>query len=328
MPSPELAAIEDDARPIVVVGAHGQSLFMHVCGHPARGRDRRRLRIRGDRSTAARRPTRPWRRPAWEPRFASSRSWATTSAVAGSSATSTGRAIDRRWVARRRGRHRRRVRHAVAARIPAIASCQDLSRAARRRDSSRTRRGRSAARRSSSASSRRRPRARGRRSSSPAAAGAHDALQPRADGPVARRAARTGRRPRPEPARGRRASSGAMDRRPSWPIGWPTCAPWAHVIVTAGEDGAYLSPGGRAEPPHRGATGPSRSTPPGPATRSSARSPRACGTDESVEEAAAFAVSAAALSVTRPGTLEAFVTRDAGRRPRVPCPRPEPTHQG
>ena len=32
-----LAAIRDDARPIVVVGAHGQSLFMHVAAIPAEG---------------------------------------------------------------------------------------------------------------------------------------------------------------------------------------------------------------------------------------------------------------------------------------------------
>ena len=86
-------------------------------------------------------------------------------------------------------------------------------------------------------------------------------------------------------------------------------APWAHVIVTAGEDGAYVA---SANGPGQHITAPRvealDTTGAGDAFVGALA---ACMRDgSSVLDAATFAVSAAALSVTRPGTLEGFATRE------------------
>jgi ribokinase len=86
-------------------------------------------------------------------------------------------------------------------------------------------------------------------------------------------------------------------------------APWAQVIVTAGEAGAYLSCAGaptvHIEAPRVPAVD---TTGAGDAFVGALA---ACLRDGmGMVEACTFAASAAAISVTRPGTLEAFVTRE------------------
>jgi ribokinase len=86
-------------------------------------------------------------------------------------------------------------------------------------------------------------------------------------------------------------------------------APWACIVVTAGADGAYLGRAGRrsehvSAPTVRAVD----TTGAGDAFVGALAARLRDGCD--IEPAVAFAVKAAALSVTRPGTLDAFATLD------------------
>jgi ribokinase len=86
-------------------------------------------------------------------------------------------------------------------------------------------------------------------------------------------------------------------------------APWARVIVTAGADGAYLGrAGGRSEHVTAPQVRAVDTTGAGDAFVGALAARLRDGWD--VAPAVAFAVRAAALSVTRPGTLEAFAMFD------------------
>lgn len=86
-------------------------------------------------------------------------------------------------------------------------------------------------------------------------------------------------------------------------------APWAHVVVTAGADGAYLGrAGGRSEHVAAPRVRAVDTTGAGDAFVGALAARLRDGCD--VALAVAFAVRAAALSVTRPGTLDAFATLD------------------
>jgi len=86
-------------------------------------------------------------------------------------------------------------------------------------------------------------------------------------------------------------------------------APWARVVVTAGADGAYLGrAGGRSEHVSAPKVRAVDTTGAGDAFVGALAARLRDGCD--VAPAVAFAVRAAALSVTRPGTLDAFATLD------------------
>jgi ribokinase len=94
-------------------------------------------------------------------------------------------------------------------------------------------------------------------------------------------------------------------------------APWAQVIVTAGADGAYL---GLPEATSLHFESPSVPTvdTTGAGDAFVGALARCLRMGIAIEEAAAFAVQAAALSVSRSGTLEAFLSEQEIRAP-VPC---------
>jgi ribokinase len=96
-------------------------------------------------------------------------------------------------------------------------------------------------------------------------------------------------------------------------------APWANVIVTAGDDGAYLATAGTPSH-HIGAPKVQALDTTGAGDAFVGALAVGLRDGQTVSEAAAFAVSAAALSVTRPGTLDAFASRDmVGRSPANPA---------
>ena len=96
-------------------------------------------------------------------------------------------------------------------------------------------------------------------------------------------------------------------------------APWAHVIVTAGDDGAYLATAGT---PSQHIVVPKVRAVDTTGAGDAFVGALAVGLREGqpMSEAATFAVYAAALSVTRPGTLDAFASRDTvGGAPAIPA---------
>ena len=86
-------------------------------------------------------------------------------------------------------------------------------------------------------------------------------------------------------------------------------APWANVIVTAGDDGAYLAKAG-TKCRHLGAPKVQALDTTGAGDAFVGALAARLRDGQTVLEAATFAVSAATLSVTRPGTLDAFANGD------------------
>jgi ribokinase len=322
-PAPRAAAIGDDERPIVVVGAHGQSLFMHVSAIPREGETVVAFgyeeTVDGGKATnqavAAARLGAPVR-------FVS---------VVGNDERGLRivryldeQGIDRRWVSTVDGATDVGFVMLSPRRVPAIASCQDLSRRLDARFVARASRALSGA--SIVVCQLEAPPACTQATFELARLGGATTLfnpapmVPLPDGlleladvivPNHHEAASiVGRDGPPDELAARLA-----DR-----------APWAQVIVTAGEDGAYLARAG-AGAWHIAAPR-VRSVDTTGAGDAFVGALAVCLRDRwDLEEAAAFAVTAAALSVTRPGTLEAFATRDAVTGSRA-LAASEATHQG
>jgi ribokinase len=301
-----LASIQDDTRPIVVVGAHGQSLFMHVAAIPAEGETvvayGYEETVDGGKATnqavAAARLGAPVR-------FVS---------VVGNDERGRrvlsyldGQRIDRRWVQVADGPTDVGFVMLSPRRIPAIASCQDLSRLLDRQFVERATRSLGGA--SIVVCELEAPPACAQAAFELArSAGAMTILNPAPMVPLPEgllemvdvlvpnqheAAIIVGREAPPDELADRLAN----------------IAPWAHIIVTAGETGAYVSRAGGSSQ-HIAAPKVQAVDTTG-AGDAFVGALAACIRDgSSVLEAATFAVSAAALSVTRPGTLDAFATHE------------------
>jgi ribokinase len=303
---PNLVAVEDRDRPIVVVGAHSQSLFMHVAAIPREGEtvvgSGYEETVDGGKAT--------------NQAVAAARYGAPVRFVSVVGNDERGRRIlayldrervDRRWVDVVEGSTDVGFVMLSPRSIPAIASCQDLS---LRLDTKFV------------------------RAAAPAMAGASVVVCQLEAPPACARAAfelaraagvMTVLNPAPmvplpeglleladvlvpnyhEAAAivGREASPAELADQLA------DMAPWAQIIVTAGEAGAFL---GRA-----GGPGLHIAAPTVPAVDTTGAGDAfvgalaACLRDGmKLAEAATWAVSAAAMSVMRPGTLEAFVSRE------------------
>jgi ribokinase len=301
-----LASIQDDARPIIVVGAHGQSLFMHVAAIPAEGETVVAFgyeeTVDGGKATnqavAAARLGAPVR----------------LVSVVGNDERGRrilryldGQGIDRRWVQVAEGPTDVGFVMLSPRRIPAIASCQDLSRLLDRHFVERAARSLGGA--SVVVCELEAPPACAQAAFELAhSSGALTILNPAPAVPL------------PEgllelvdvlvPNQHEAAIIVGRDAPPAELTDrLASIAPWAHVIVTAGEDGAYVA-GANGSCQHIEAPRVEALDTTG-AGDAFVGALAACMRDGlTVLEAATFAVSAAALSVTRPGTLEAFATRE------------------
>ncbi|MGA3031518.1 MAG: ribokinase [Candidatus Limnocylindrales bacterium] len=305
-PRPGLASVEDGDRPIAVVGAHGQSLFMHVMAIPREGETVVAFgfeeTVDGGKAT--------------NQAVAAARFGAPVRFVSVVGNDERGRRIlryldeqdiDRRWVEVVDGNTDVGFVMLSPRRIPAIASCQDLShlldaqfveRAARAIIGS-----------SIVVCQLEAPPACARAAFELARAnGAMTLLNPAPMVPLPPGLLELADVLVPNQHEaaaivGREAPAAELADRLA------DIAPWAHVIVTAGEDGAYLGRaggrGGHIAAPRVQAVD---TTGAGDAFVGALAACLRDGLD--LVEAATCAVSAAALSVTRPGTLEAFASRE------------------
>ena len=301
-----LAAIRDDARPIVVVGAHGQSLFMHVAAIPAEGETvvahGYEETVDGGKATnqavAAARLGAPVR-------FVS---------VVGNDERGRrvlgyldGQGIDRRWVEVADGPTDVGFVMLSPRHIPAIASCQDLSRLLDRQFVERAAGSLGGA--SVVVCELEAPPACAHAAFELAhSIGALTILNPAPAVPLPEGLLELVDILVPNQHEaaiivGREAPPGELADR----LG--SIAPWANIIVTAGEDGAYVARAGGSSQ-HIAAPRVEALDTTG-AGDAFVGALAACMRDgSSVLQAATFAVSAAALSVTRPGTLDAFATHE------------------
>lgn len=305
-PRSGLAVVGDEERPIVVIGAHGQSLFMHVAAIPAEGET---VAAFGYEETAdggkATNQAVAAARLGAPVRFVS---------VVGSDergqrilAYLDGLRIDRRWVHVAEGPTDVGFVMLSPRRIPAIASCQDLSRHLDRQFVERA--ARSLAGASIVVCQLEAPPECAQTAFEIARAnGATTILNPApmVPLPVGLLELVDVLVPNQHEAAdiiGRDAPVAELADRLA------DMAPWARVIVTAGEDGAYLATAGTPNH-HIGAPTVQALDTTGAGDAFVGALAVGLRDGRTVLEATLFAVSAAALSVTRPGTLDAFASRD------------------
>jgi ribokinase len=301
-----LASVDDSERPIVVIGAHSQSLFMHVAAIPAEGET---VAAFGYEETAD-------GGKATNQAVAAARLGAPVRFVSVVGDDERGRRIvdyldglriDRRWVHVADGPTDVGFVMLSPRRIPAIASCQDLSRLLDRQFVGRA---------------------------TPSLRGASIVVcQLEAPAECAQAAFEIARAngattilnpapmvPLPDglleladilvPNQHEAADIVGQDAPPAELADrLARLAPWAHVIVTAGDDGAYLATAGTPSCHIRAPKVQELDTT-GAGDAFVGALAAGLRDGQSVREAATFAVSAAALSVTRPGTLDAFASRD------------------
>lgn len=303
---PGVASVDDEERPIVVIGAHGQSLFMHVAAIPAEGET---VAAFGYEETAD-------GGKATNQAVAAARLGAPVRFVSVVGNDERGRRIldyldglriDRRWVHVADGPTDVGFVMLSPRRIPAIASCQDLSRRLDRQFVERAARSLGGA--SIVVCQLEAPPECAQTAFEIARANGATTIfnpAPMVPLPVGLLELADVLVPNQHEAAdivGREAPAAELADRLA------DMAPWAHVIVTAGDDGAYLANAGT---PSRHIEAPKvqalDTTGAGDAFVGALAAGLRDG--QTVSEAATFAVSAAALSVTRPGTLDAFASRD------------------
>jgi ribokinase len=305
-PRPGLATVDDEERPIVVIGAHIQSLFMHVAAIPAEGETVAAFgyeeTVDGGKAT--------------NQAVAAARLGAPVRFVSLVGNDERGARIldyldrlriDRRWVHVADGPTDVGFVMLSPRRIPAIASCQDLSRLLDRqfvRRAARSLGGASIVVCQLEAP----PECAQTAFEIARANGATTILNPAPmvrlpDGLLELADVLVPNQHEAAVILGRDVPTAELADRLT------DLAPWANVIVTAGDDGAYLAAAGtpschiKAPKVHALDT-----TGAGDAFVGALAAGLRDG--QSVRAAATLAVSAAALSVTRPGTLDAFASRD------------------